>query len=156
MSANKAVTPQQYAGETPSRRRTVDFFVVVAADKVKYHQLIKKAIKKLGLNHMVSSVFNGEQLLSLLLKKDFYHTEHAGEPDVILLDLTMPVMDGVEVLRNIRENPELNGLKVWVLNEHSDKLQVQAAEDLGVEGFTELPFTEEKILAALHQIRAAR
>ena len=100
------------------RRRSVDFFVVVAADKVKHHQLIKKALKKLQINHMVSSVFNGEQLLNLLLKRDFYHTEYAGEPHLVLLDLSMPVMDGVQVLREIRSEPSLRHLSVWVLDEN--------------------------------------
>lgn len=130
----------------------MDFFLVVAADKVKYHQLIKKAVKKIGINHMVSSVFTGEQLLSLLLKKDFYHTEYAGEPDLVLLDLTMPVMDGVQVLRAIRDDPSLRHLLVWVLDEHSDALHREAATALGVEGFIRLPFTEEKILHAVRQV----
>lgn len=151
MSHEKSVTPSP-DGLGAQRRRPVDFFLVVAADKVKHHQVIKRAMKKLTMNHMVSSVFNGEQLLSLLLKKDFYHTEYAGEPDMVLLDLTMPVMDGVKVLREIMANPELSNLVIWILDEHHDPQMRQAAEELNAAGFIETPLSEEKILEAVNSV----
>jgi two-component system, response regulator len=106
-----------------STTRKVDLFVVVADDDLEDHRLITDAVKDCHLNHIVTSVYNGSQLMDLLLKRGFYAVEHTRLPDLLILDLRMPVMDGVQVLREMHKHPELAGIPVFVLSDaHSAAL----------------------------------
>src|SRR5688572_17271862 len=58
-----------------------------------------------------------------------------SKPDLILLDLIMPVMDGISFLRIVRGQPATRGIPVIVLSGQSDKSQIIAAIKLGISGF---------------------
>ena len=125
--------------------RRVEFFVVVAADKVKDHQLIKKAMKGIGVNHLVSSVFNGEQLVSLLQSKDYYHRAIPVLPHIIFLDLRLPLMSGMQVMREIRMHAEWQAIRICLVGDISENIRNEArAHD--VELFLPRPLTEEQVL----------
>jgi two-component system cell cycle response regulator len=67
-------------------------------------------------------------------------------PDIILLDLTMPVMDGVEMLTRLRANPELRSTPVVMLTAESGRENVLRIAKLGVRDYVIKPFKEELIV----------
>lgn len=60
-------------------------------------------------------------------------------PDLLLVDLLMPTCPGLAVIRKIRSEDDLKGLKIVVLSAHRDESQVQQLEKLGVQGFLPKP-----------------
>jgi len=69
------------------------------------------------------------------------------KPDVILLDLVLPEIDGFEVLKKIREDKTLNNTKIIISSNLSQEDERQKAEDLGANGFiTKASFTPQEMV----------
>jgi two-component system alkaline phosphatase synthesis response regulator PhoP len=75
------------------------------------------------------------------------------KPDLVLLDINMPVMDGHEMLERLRSRPDLRDIPVIMLTAYSDRRDVSKAADLGIEHYVTKPFDftdlMEKISKAL-------
>jgi two-component system response regulator len=128
-----------------STSRKVDLYVVVADDDVDDHKLITRAVKDCGGNHLVTSVYNGMQLMNLLLRKGFYKVDFHRQPDIIILDLKMPVMDGYEVLKQLATHPELKKIPVYILSDATLEEDIKKARQLGGDRFYSKPFSYEAL-----------
>src|SRR5437868_8471624 len=116
-----------------------DLYIVVADDDIEDHSQIKKAIKECDLNYIVTSVFNGLQLIDLLLKRDYYKTDTFRKPDAIFLDLRMRVMDGFEVLSQIKEYENLNTIPIYIFTVSDQEKDRKKALALGATAFYTKP-----------------
>lgn len=74
------------------------------------------------------------------------------KPDLMLLDLVMPGMDGFEVCKNIKEDPETKGTKILIMTGQGSALNREKAVALGADGFFEKPVTKEKILNYIERL----
>jgi len=75
--------------------------------------------------------------------------------DLVLLDINMPVMNGEEMLRRLRADPETAHLPVIVVSTESSETRVHALEELGV-AFIHKPFAPERLVAAVEALASAR
>ena len=73
-------------------------------------------------------------------------------PDLIILDYNMPVMDGVTMLRKLREDPELKRTPVIMLTAESGPESLATVARLGVRDYVTKPFREEELLAKAGRI----
>ena len=89
---------------------------------------------------------NGQQALDLLC--DGLH------PDLCLVDLVMPEVGGIELLRRIRRDPTLRALRAAVVSGSRDKDQIVALAQLNISGYILKPFDPAKTLATLQQLLA--
>jgi CheY-like chemotaxis protein len=117
----------------------VNLYIVVADDDIEDHELIKKAVRECDVNSIVTSVYNGQQLMDLLLRKDFYKTDLSKKPDVIILDLKMPIMSGSEALEQIKSNPDLDQIPIYILTGSNNHEERSVSGRLGVQGFYPKP-----------------
>ncbi len=85
-----------------------------------------------------NSAFDGQDALDKIL---------SGPPDLVLLDIMMPVMDGFEVLRRLKENPETRDIPVIVISASNDLKSVVQGIKLGAEDYLPKPF-EPTLLSA--------
>lgn len=86
---------------------------------------------------------NGEEGLALATR------EH---PQIIILDITMPVMDGVTMLGRLRENPELKDVPVVMLTAESGPANMAYVNGLGVSSYLVKPFTETQLIEAVAKV----
>ncbi len=113
-------------------------FFVIADDDTDDHHFIKEACQQSDIHYEIESVYNGYQLLELLLQKGAYTNIQRNVPDFILLDINMPFMDGYAVLEQLKIH-DLTSIPVYILTTSSsidDKLKVSAA---GARGFYSKP-----------------
>jgi two-component system cell cycle response regulator len=68
------------------------------------------------------------------------------KPDLIILDVTMPVMDGVTMLTKLKEDPELKGIPVIMLTAESGRENVLHIAKLGVRDYLVKPFKENELI----------
>ena len=86
---------------------------------------------------------NGEEGLALATQE---------KPDLIILDCNMPVMDGVAMLRKVREHAELKRTPVIMLSAESGLENLAIVARLGVRDYVTKPFREEELLAKVGRI----
>ncbi|HEY9666755.1 MAG TPA: response regulator [Coleofasciculaceae cyanobacterium] len=109
---------------------------------------VKRAFKKNNITNPLYVVSNGIEALALL-RSDNLSQVLPGRRKLILLDLNMPKMGGIEFLRELRADPALRALPVIVLttsNEDKDKVE---AYNLNVAGYIIKPVTFTKFVEAV-------
>ncbi len=74
----------------------------------------------------------------------------AQKPDLLLLDLLMPYMDGFEVLKKVRENPEWTSIRIIVLSALNSNEDIVRAYDYGANDFITKPIIFEKLINSVH------
>jgi signal transduction histidine kinase len=105
-----------------------------------------------ALRTVLSDALPGAGLLTALNGPDGIEAAQAEDPDVILLDILVPGMDGYAVCRNLKEDPRLHTIPVLFLTANkTDRESRVKALDAGAEGFVSKPFDEVELVA---QIRA--
>jgi CheY-like chemotaxis protein len=88
--------------------------ILLVEDSAKDVRLIREALREQGLNHRLHVASDGEQALQMLRQQSPY-----GDipwPNLMLLDINLPVLSGVEVLERIKSDPALQMLPVLMLS----------------------------------------
>jgi CheY-like chemotaxis protein len=90
--------------------------ILLVEDEEAHAQLTKRAIRKAGNANRVEVVPDGEQALDYLFNRGKFSDNHQyPHPGLILLDIKLPGIDGIEVLRQIKEDPVLRRIPVIML-----------------------------------------
>jgi len=114
-------------------------FSVLAVDDVPINLiLVQKMLAR--FNFQMSTAANGQAALDAVAAK---------KPDLILLDLMMPGIDGFEVLRRIRENPETADIRIVILSALHSNEDVVKGYNLGADDFIMKPIIMEKLLTTV-------
>lgn len=115
--------------------------IVLAEDEPQIARLIEFKLKKEG--YSVTWKENGEEALKAI---------KADKPDLILLDIMMPVMDGYEVLRRLKEDENLKSIPVVMLTARAQEKDVVKGIDMGAEDYITKPFHPAELLARVKRI----
>ena len=114
--------------------------ILVAEDDEDDFLLLRDAMAGFGLDRGLVRVENGEELLDYLFRRGRYADPAAApRPDMVLLDLNMPRVDGLEALAEIKADPRLKRIPVVVLTTSSAREDILCAYDLGVNSFIRKP-----------------
>ncbi len=111
------------------------------------HQLVRKGIRSLLINHpdieIVGEAENGVVALKQV---------QACNPDIVLLDIRMPGLDGIEVVRQLQQKrPEV---KIIVLTTYDDEAYISAALEAGVHGYLLKNVSHEVLADAIRSVHA--
>lgn len=85
---------------------------------------------------------------------DAWKRLEANRPAAVVLDVMMPVVNGLEILRRIREAPELADLPVIMLTARKQECDIVGALDLGASDFLSKPFIPDELVARLNRLIA--
>lgn len=109
--------------------------------------ILKMAFKKAGLRHPVAVAEDGQQALDYLRGAgEFADRNRFPLPALVLLDLKLPKIMGLDVLRAIRENPGLAPLIVTVLTSSDQDRDIERAYRLGANSYLVKPSAADRIL----------
>jgi CheY-like chemotaxis protein len=111
------------------------FRIIVADDDIDDQDLIRRSFRDSKVQVEVNSVYNGLQLMDYLLRKEAYRNITDPLPDLIMLDLNMPLMDGFDVLQQIKKHPGLLNIPIYVLTTSRNPDHKKKALELGATGF---------------------
>jgi CheY-like chemotaxis protein len=104
--------------------------------------LVRDALQEVGLPHDLRFVRDGEEMFDYLYRREeFVDQQQAPPPDLILLDLKMPRMNGHEVLRALKTHGLFRRIPVVALTTSTAEDDVDAAYDLGVNSYITKPVT---------------
>ncbi len=124
--------------------------LLMAEDDPEDQMLVRKAFERSHLANELTMVSNGEELLDCLHQRGQFR--HAPRPDLILLDLNMPRMDGREALTQLKADPELRSIPVIVLTTSAAEEDIVRSYDLGVSSYIQKPVTFEKLVEVVREL----
>ena len=125
------------------RKSTIDIMLV--EDNPADARLTEEAMRDCGLPTKLHHVWDGEQAMEFLTRGDGY--ADAPRPDIILLDLNMPKMDGRAVLQQLKANPQLLTIPVVVLTTSDAEEDVLRSYELHANCYVQKPVDLEKFMS---------
>ena len=125
--------------------------ILVIDDSALYRQAIQNAIHDMPEVSVVGFAKNGIEALEMLTGTNG-HEKLVPRPSVILLDLNMPQMNGHEFLQELRSDPELKPISVYVLSTSGDDKDRMEAFEKNVAGYILKPLTLEDYVEAINTL----
>ena len=116
--------------------------VLLVEDDIFDTMMAEKSFAKFSIPHQLHTAFNGEEALDLLLGRNGMEALRPL-PEVILLDLNMPRMNGIEFLTELRTNPEFADIPVFITTTSGMDEDRSGATELGVSGYILKPLDFE-------------
>ena len=107
------------------------------------------ALREANLANPIVHVEDGIEAMDYLLRRGKFANRAEGLPAVILLDIKMPRMDGLEVLREVRSHDELKHLPVVVLTSSREETDLAISWNLGVNAYVVKPVDSEQFFQAV-------
>jgi CheY-like chemotaxis protein len=104
---------------------------------------VKRSLGKLGVKHTLHVAHNGEDALLMLMGSGNTEGNQKIQPDIILLDMNMPKMNGLEFLRIIKNYYSLSNIKVYMMTTSAEEYDQAAAKKLGISGYILKPLDFE-------------
>jgi len=127
--------------------------ILLVDDDPEDQELTKRALRASKLRNRLMTVDDGEQALDYLYRKGkFAEPDSSPRPDLILLDLNMPNLDGRAVLTRIKGDPELRRIPVVILTTSSQEEDILRSYDLGVNSYVTKPVRMEGFVKAIRDL----
>ena len=128
--------------------------ILLAEDSPQDVEMTLSALSSYHLSNNIIVVSDGEQALDYLYARGKFAGRTDGQPLLVLLDLKMPKVDGLEVLRVIKNDENLRALPVVMLTASREEQDVVKSYQLGVNAYVVKPVGFQKFVEAVKQIGA--
>lgn len=113
--------------------------ILLAEDSLADAEMAIDALREAKLVNPIVHVEDGVEALDYLLYRGRFAGREKGDPVVLLLDIKMPRMDGLEVLKLLRANGDLHRLPVVILSSSREETDLARSWDLGVNAYVVKP-----------------
>ncbi len=126
--------------------------IILAEDDDGHATLIKRNLKRAGLLNEIIHFKNGEETLDFLnnVKKKKEYKDSI--PSLLLLDIKMPKVDGVEVLRQVKQDPKLKKMPVIMITTTDDPREIDKCHELGCSNYIAKPIDYDKFVDAIRKL----
>lgn len=115
--------------------------------------LTLRALRNLNLQNKVDTVRDGAEAIEYLLAEGRYADRNRRNvPDLILLDINLPRMSGIEVLKRIRSEPDIKTVPVIMLTTSSQERDMRAAYEAGANSYIRKPVESEAFQQAINNL----
>ena len=126
--------------------------ILLAEDDPRDVELTLAALKEHNLANAVVVVRDGAQALDYLYRRGRYGSRPEGQPVLILLDLKMPKVGGLEVLRKVKGDPVLSAIPIVVLTSSKEDRDVVESYSFGVNAYVVKPVGFDRFMEAVKRI----
>ena len=126
--------------------------ILLVEDDHKDVELILSALAENRLANEVQVVRDGEEALDYLYRRAQFRLRHPGNPAVVLLDLKLPKVHGLDVLKQIKSDEKLKSVPVVILTSSTEAPDLEQSYELGVNAYVVKPVEFAQFDTALKQI----
>jgi CheY-like chemotaxis protein len=126
--------------------------IVMIEDDEGHARLIERNIRRAGVQNDIVPFTNGTDALNFLLGADGSGAVSAGRHLLVLLDLNLPDMTGVDILEKVKANPHTRRSPVVVLTTTDDAREIQRCYDLGANVYITKPVNYDGFANAIRQL----
>lgn len=129
-----------------------DVEILFVEDSTDDAMLTMRALKKSGFANKLFHVKDGAEAIDFLYYKGNYISRNKENPKLILLDLKMPKVSGIEVLEKLKLDPNLKCIPVVVLTSSKEDLDIQKCYALGVNSYIVKPVESDNFFNVIKEI----
>ena len=126
--------------------------ILLVEDSLPDAEMTIDALREGHIANAIVHVEDGVEALEYLHRKGAYSERQEGNPAVVLLDIKMPRMDGIEVLREIRSNEATRRIPVVILSSSREERDLAASWDLGVNAYVVKPVDAVQFFEAVQTL----
>jgi DNA-binding response OmpR family regulator len=126
--------------------------IVMIEDDEGHARLIERNIRRAGVNNPIEQFRDGRSALEYLLGEDGSGAPSAKRHQMVLLDLNLPDMSGIDILARIKANEHTRRSPVVVLTTTDDSREIQRCYDLGANVYITKPVNYEGFANAIRQL----
>ena len=126
--------------------------ILLAEDNENDVELTLRAFREHNLHNQIDVVNDGEQALDYLFQRENFTERPPANPVVVLLDIKMPKLDGIDVLREIRNSEEFKFLPVVMLTSSSMDRDIMESYELGVNAYVVKPVEFSEFITAIKHV----
>jgi len=126
--------------------------ILFAEDDLNDVELTLRALEEYNIANDIEVVHDGQEALDYLYKKGKFTDRPNGNPVVIFLDIKMPKVDGLEVLKHIKSDPELKTIPVVILTSSNEEQDILRSYNLGVNAYVVKPVDFYRFSDAVEQV----
>lgn len=126
--------------------------ILIVEDDEGHALLVRESLEEAGLSNTIMHFRDGQAVLDFLFGKGPQPHMEKGLPYLVLLDIRMPKIDGVEVLRQIKAEPRLTKLPIIMLTTTDDPREVARCHNLGCSVYLQKPVQYEKFAEAIRRL----
>lgn len=128
-------------------------WILLAEDNENDADLVLRALSLNRAPEDVIVVRDGVEALDCLYQREGFHQRGTGNPIVVLLDLKMPRVNGLEVLRQVKADLNLRTIPIVMLTSSREEADVARSYHLGVNAYVVKPVGFREFVAALKEVR---
>jgi CheY-like chemotaxis protein len=126
--------------------------ILLAEDNANDVELTLEALSHHNLANEVIVARDGQEALDYLYRRGAFKMREEGNPAVVLLDLKMPKVDGMEVLRQVKADPDLRTVPVVVLTSSQEERDLVESYHLGVNAYVVKPVDFNEFVVAVKEL----
>ncbi|MEH6773732.1 MAG: response regulator [Cereibacter changlensis] len=126
--------------------------IVMVEDDEGHARLIEKNIRRAGVNNEIIPFVNGGEALTYILGEDRSGKVSEGRYLLVLLDLNLPDMTGIDILKQLKSNSYVRHLPVVILTTTDDEAEIKRCYDLGANVYITKPVEYDSFANAIRQL----
>ncbi len=126
--------------------------ILVAEDDMGHAGLIRKNLSRAGIVNTIIHFPDGQAVLDFLFQQGDPPHREPGVGYILLLDIRMPKVDGVQVLERLKSDPELCRIPVTMLTTTDDPREIDRCHRLGCNNYITKPIDYERFVRAIRQL----
>lgn len=126
--------------------------ILLAEDDDGHAQLVQRNLERAGLLNGFLRVRDGQELLDCLRSRGSSHDQTLSEALVVLLDINMPRIDGIEALRQIKAGPDSHRIPVIMLTTTDDPREIDRCYELGCNVYITKPVEYDGFIDAIRRL----
>ena len=131
---------------------TMPVTIIMIEDDEGHARLIERNIRRSGVNNEIIPFTNGTDAVKYLLGADGTGLDHKGRALLILLDLNLPDMTGIDILKLVKQNSFLKSAPVVILTTTDDSQEIKRCYELGCNVYITKPVNYESFANAIRQL----
>jgi CheY-like chemotaxis protein len=126
--------------------------ILMAEDDDGHASLVQRNLKRGGVVNQIIHLRDGQEALDFIRRQGAYSSRKADGPLMLLLDINMPRVDGVEVLRQLKADEQTARIPVIMLTTTDDPREVQRCYDLGCSVYVIKPVACDQFIEAIKRL----
>lgn len=126
--------------------------ILIVDDDEGHTQLVRRNLLRSGVNNPIVAINTGTEALDYVFARGAYVNREGDGEMLVLLDINMPGIDGVEVLRQIKADPKTKKIPVLMLTTTDDPREINRCYELGCTVYITKPVDPSAFIEAIHRL----